>query len=249
MTGRLAGKVAIVTGGAGGIGRAVVDAYVAEGARVVVVDRLAEAGERVLAAHPDQVAFVLGDVADRSVADQAVALAGERFGTVSVLVTCAQGSVQKPFVDQTMADLDLALDSGLRQTFNFLQATHADLKATQGSVITFATAAGIKGMPTQSTYAAAKEAIRGLSRVVATEWAADQIQVNTVCPVAETEGVIAWKAAFPDAYEATARANPMGRFGDPASDVAPVLVFLASEDSKYVTGQTISVDGGATKIY
>lgn len=247
--GRLQDKVALVTGGAGGIGRAVVDAYVEEGAKVVVVDRVAEAGARVVADHPGSVEFLLGDVGERAVADAAVALAAERFGPLSILVTCAQGSVQKPFLDQDMADLDLALDSGLRQTFNFLQAAHPQLAQTRGSVITFATAAGIKGMPTQSTYAAAKEAVRGLSRVVSTEWAPEQIRVNTVCPVAETEGVKAWKEAFPDAYASTARANPMGRFGDPRTDVAPVLVFLASDDSKYVTGQTISVDGGGTKIY
>ena len=247
--GRLQDKVAVVTGGAGGIGRAVVGAYVAEGAKVVVVDRVAEAGERTVAELGDAVSLVCGDVADRAVAEEAVALAVERYGPLSILVTCAQGSVQKPFVEQDMADLDVALDSGLRQTFNFLQVAHPHLKETQGSVITFATAAGIKGMPTQSTYAAAKEAIRGLSRVVATEWGPDQIRVNTVCPVAETEGVTAWKEAFPEAYAATARANPMGRFGDPAADVAPVLVFLASDDSRYVSGQTISVDGGATKIY
>ncbi len=247
--GRLEDKIAIVTGGAGGIGRAVVDAYVAEGARVVVVDRVAEGGERVVAEHGDAVAFLLGDVSQRATAEAAIALAIEQFGPVSVLVTCAQASVQKPFIEQDEADLDLALDTGLRQTFHFLQAAHPSLKQTQGSVITFATAAGIKGMATQSSYAAAKEAVRGLSRVVSTEWAPDQIRVNTVCPVAETEGVIAWKQAFPDAYAATAAANPMGRFGDPRTDVAPVLVFLASDDSKYVTGQTISVDGGGTKIY
>jgi NAD(P)-dependent dehydrogenase (short-subunit alcohol dehydrogenase family) len=247
--GRLQDRIAVITGGAGGIGRAVADAYVAEGARVVIVDRLQEAGDRAVAELGDAVRFVCGDVADRAVAEAAFDEALSAFGTPSILVTCAQGSVQKPFIEQSMADLDVALDSGLRQTFNFLQVAHPHLKATQGSAITFATAAGVKGMATQSTYAAAKEAIRGLSRVVATEWASDQIRVNTVLPVAETEGVTAWKQAFPDAYAATARANPMGRFGDPALDVAPVLVFLASDDSRYVSGQTISVDGGATKIY
>ncbi|TYL49860.1 SDR family oxidoreductase [Nocardioides sp. BGMRC 2183] len=245
---RLQDRVAVVTGGAGGIGRALVEAFLAEGATVVLVDQAIEQGERVAAELGDNAAFVGGDVGDRAVAEKAIGVAAEKFGPVSVLVTCAQGSVQKPFLEQSLEDLEVSMRSGLQQTWNFLQVAHPHLQQTRGSVITFASGAGLDGMPTQASYAAAKEAIRGLSRTVASEWARDGIRVNTICPVAATEGVQAWAEAFPDAYAKTVAKNPMGRWGDPREDIAPIAVFLASDDSRYMTGQTLMADGGTQKL-
>lgn len=245
---RLQDRVAVVTGGAAGIGRALVDAFLAEGAKVVLVDQAIDQGERVAAELGDNAAFVGGDVGDRAVAEKAIGVAAEKFGPVSVLVTCAQGSVQKPFLEQTLEDLEVSMRSGLQQTWNFLQVAHPHLQQTRGSVITFASGAGLDGMPTQASYAAAKEAIRGLSRTVASEWARDGIRVNTICPVAATEGVQAWAEAFPDAYAKTVAKNPMGRWGDPREDIAPIAVFLASDDSRYMTGQTLMADGGTQKL-
>ncbi len=114
----------------------------------------------------------------------------------------------------------------------------------------FGSGASLEGQPTQSAYAGAKEAIRGLSRVVANEWASDRIGVNVLCPMLLTEGVAAGKQAYPEMFaEAEAEAKvPLGRFADPEEDVAPIVAFLGSDDSRYMTGQTVMADGGAIKL-
>ncbi|NKT26376.1 SDR family oxidoreductase, partial [Rhodococcus hoagii] len=91
-------------------------------------------------------------------------------------------------------------------------------------------------------------AIRGVSRVAANEWAADQIRVNVLCPFAATEGVVAWQEAFPERAAATIAKVPLQRIGDPETDIAPIALFLASDDSKYMTGQTVMADGGSLKL-
>ena len=103
-------------------------------------------------------------------------------------------------------------------------------------------------MHLQASYAAAKEAIRGLSRVAANEWAQDSIRVNVVCPKALTEGVEHWKQSRPEAYREAANKVPLGYFSDPQKDIAPVVAFLLSDDSRYMTGQTLMADGGSIKL-
>ncbi|MGW1429403.1 SDR family NAD(P)-dependent oxidoreductase [Streptomyces sp. NPDC001108] len=245
----LQGKVAVVTGGASGIGGAVTRLFVARGARVVVVDLQAEAGEALVRELGGDVAFLRGDVSDRAVADRAVATAVERFGKLDVLVNNASVSRQKPFEEQTDDDWDLAMDTGLYATRNFMLAALPELKRAGGaSVVNFGSGAGLDGQPNQASYAAAKEAIRGLSRVVANEWAPYDIRVNVVCPMALTAGVARWAEARPEQYAQSAAKVPLGRFGDPDRDVAPVVAFLASDDAQYMTGQTLMADGGAIKL-
>ncbi|MGW4698559.1 SDR family NAD(P)-dependent oxidoreductase [Kitasatospora cineracea] len=245
----LEGKSAIVTGGASGIGGAVTKLFVERGARVVVVDLQQEAGEALAGELGDSVVFLRGDVSDRAVADLAVSTAVERFGKLDVLVNNASVSRQKPFEDQTDADWDLAMDTGLYATRNFMLAALPELKKAGGaSVINFGSGAGLDGQPNQASYAAAKEAIRGLSRVVANEWAPHDIRVNVVCPMALTAGVAAWAEARPAQYAQSAAKVPLGRFGDPDRDVAPIVAFLASDDARYMTGQTVMADGGAIKL-
>ncbi|PLW66254.1 SDR family oxidoreductase [Streptomyces sp. SCUT-3] len=244
----LENKVAIVTGGASGIGEAVTRTFVARGARVVVVDLQQEAGDALTAELGDAVAFLQGDVSDRAVADRAVATAVERYGKLDVLVNNASASRVRPFTEQTDDDWRLALDTSLFATRNFMLAAHEELQKTRGSVINFASGAGLEGQPNQASYAAAKEAVRGLSRVVANEWAADQIRVNVVSPMARTGGVEQWAAAHPEQYALSAAKVPLGRFGDPMEDVAPIVAFLADDDSRYMTGQTLMADGGAIKL-
>ncbi len=101
---------------------------------------------------------------------------------------------------------------------------------------------------TQSSYAAAKEAIRAISRVAANEWAADDINVNVISPLALTEGVRAYIEANPGVEQALLSKTPLRRFGDPESDIGRVAVFLASDDASYMTGQTLMVDGGSIKL-
>ncbi|MDI3389122.1 SDR family oxidoreductase [Streptomyces sp. B-S-A8] len=250
MTSRtLQGKSAIVTGGASGIGGAITRLFVARGARVVVVDLQEEAGQAIEKELGDAVVFLPGDVSDRTVADTAVATAVDRFGSLDVLVNNASVSRQKPFEEQTDDDWNLAMDTGLYATRNFMLAALPELKKTgNASIVNFGSGAGLNGQPNQASYAAAKEAIRGLSRVAANEWATFNIRVNVVCPMALTAGVAAWADARPEQYAQSAASVPLGRFGDPDRDVAPIVGFLASDDAQYMTGQTVMADGGSVKL-
>lgn len=114
--------------------------------------------------------------------------------------------------------------SGLYATFFYMREAYPYLKNTKGSVINFASGAGLSGKPAQSSYAAAKEGIRGLSRVAATEWGPDGININVVCPLAMTEGLEKWREQYPEVYAQTIKAVPMGRFADPEQDIGRFLI-------------------------
>lgn len=246
---QLENKTVIVTGGAAGIGGAISRVLVARGASVVAVDINAEAGAQLVSDLGDAVAFIQGDVSSPEIAANAVETAISRFGGLNGLVNNAHASRQAPFNDTTAEMWDLSFNTGFIATRNFMLTAYPQLKAAGGSIVNFGSGAALVGQPTQAAYAASKEAIRGLSRVVANEWAADAIRVNVVCPMAMTAGVEAWSKAAPELYEQSLAKVPLGRFGDPQTDVAPVVAFLISDDSKYMTGQTVMTDGGANKIY
>lgn len=241
-------KVIIITGGAAGIGGAMTTELTERGGCVVAVDLNEEAGKQKVASNPEQIAFLKGDISKESVAEEAVALAISRFGKLTSLVNNAHASRQKPLLELTDADWDLSMNTGLKGTLNFMKASYPELKKTKGSIVNFGSGAGLLGQKNQGSYAAAKEAIRGLSRVAANEWAEDGIRINIVCPLAFTEGVKQWKENFPEQYEEIISKNPMHRFGDPQKDVAPIVAFLLSEDSQYMTGQTLMADGGDIKL-
>ncbi|WP_261313278.1 SDR family NAD(P)-dependent oxidoreductase [Limosilactobacillus panis] len=146
--------------------------------------------------------------------------------------------------DHTKDQFDLAIYSGLYAAFYYMQACYPYLKENGGSVINFASGAGLFGNYGQCAYAAAKEGIRGMSRVAATEWAKDGVNVNIVCPLAWTAKLEQFKAAFPDAFKANVHVPPMGHFGDAEKEIGRVCVQLASPDFKYMTGETITLEGG-----
>lgn len=246
---RLEGKVAIVTGGAGGIGKAIVGAYVDEGAKVLVVDVNEEAGKALSDDLGDSVHFLAADLSVESNAALIVNTAVEQFGKLDVLVNNAHASRQAPFVETTMADFDLSFGTGFWPVFWLMREARPHLADAQGSVINFASGAGIRGNVNQAAYAAAKEAVRGISRVAANEWAAEGINVNLISPLARTEGVDAFIAAHPEQEKILNRASPMRRMGNPRNDIAPIAVFLASADAQYVTGQTLMADGGSIMLY
>ena len=169
----------------------------------------------------------------------------ETFGRIDVLINNAQASASGiPLSIQTKDHFDLGIYSGLYATFYYMRACYPYLKETKGSVINFASGAGLFGNAGQCSYAAAKEGIRGLSRVAATEWGKDNINVNVVCPLAMTSQLENFRESYPEAYEKNLRAVPMGRFGDPEKDIGRVCVLLGSQDFKYMSGETITLEGG-----
>lgn len=245
---RLTDKVAVVTGGAGGIGRGIVRAFTKEGARVLFVDIDDGAGRALEEELGGAGKFMKADISVEENAAAIVAAAVDAFGQLDILVNNAHASRQAPLLETTQEMLDLSFGTGFYPTFWLMKAAHPQLAAQRGSVINFASGAGIDGLVTQGSYAAAKEAIRAISRVAANEWAGDDINVNIISPLALTEGVEAYIQANPGIEKALLAKTPLGRFGDPEADIGGVAVFLASRDAAYMTGQTLMVDGGTIKL-
>ena len=247
---RLENNITIITGGGKGIGYGLAEAFAEAGSNLVITgrteSRLLAAKEKLEAEYGLEVLPIVADGADeeaiRSVVSQTVA----RFGKINTLVNNAQVSKSGlPLVEHSREDLDLAIFSGLYAAFFYMRECHPYLKETHGSVINFASGAGLFGKLGQSSYAAAKEGIRGLSRVAAAEWGPDGIRVNVICPLAMTESLQEWKENYPDLFEKTIQGIPLGRFASPKDDIGRVAVFLASEDAHYVTGETITLQGGS----
>lgn len=244
----LAGQVIIVTGGAAGIGGAITTELSQRGASIIAVDINEAAGQKIEQVNPEKIIFMRGDVSKETVALEAVKLALSKFGKLTGLVNNAHASRQKPLIETTKEDWALSFETGFNATLFFMKAAYPELVKSGGSVVNFGSGAALVGLKEQASYAAAKEAIRGLSRVAANEWATDKIRVNVVSPKALTEGVANWKAHHPEQYKISASQVPMGYFGDPQKDIAPIVAFLLSEDSRYMTGQTLMADGGSIQL-
>lgn len=247
---RLDGKVAIVTGSASGIGRGIAHAMSKEGAHVAIVDVNEEKGKETL----DEVnAFTEGmlfikDISKQESANEIVQAVMDKFGKLDILVNNAHVSRQADFMETTQEMFDLSFNTGFYPTVHFMQAAYPHLKETKGKVINFASGAGLNGQPTQTSYAAAKEAIRAVSRVAANEWGPEGINVNLISPIALTPGVEQWREGAKDLYDQMIQGIPLRRLGDPEKDIGRTAVFLASDDANYITGQTFMVDGGSIKL-
>ena len=251
--GFLTGKTAIITGAGkavlsdgrcGSIGYGIATAYAKEGANLVItgrnVKKLNDAKEDLEAKYGIKVLTVQADV-NAGAVKQAI----DTFGDIHVLINNAQASASGvTLADHTTEQFDLAMYSGLYATFYYMKACYPYLAKTRGSVINFASGAGLFGNFGQCAYAAAKEGIRGLTRVAATEWGKDGINVNIVCPLAWTAQLEQFEKAYPDAFKANVHMPPMGHFGDAEEEIGRVCVQLASPDFKYMTGETITLEGG-----
>ena len=247
----VAGRVVIVTGASRGIGRGLALHLAREGARLVITgrkpERLAAISAELDALGAEHLATTV-DVSDRdgtfALVDDAVA----RFGRVDGLVANAQTfrSVT-PLAEVTEFDMDLLLDTGPKGTLWGMQAVFPHMRDQGwGRIVTMGSHAGLLGAVGYAPYASAKEAIRALTRAAAREWGQYGITVNCVCPVS-----IAHRAPPADdparmaVYESTFADQPIARDGDAEDDIAPVVAFLLSDASRYVTGQTLMVDGGS----
>ena len=245
----MTGKTVIITGGGKGLGFGIARAFAKEGANLVITGRTAATLEKAkaeLEALGAQVIYFTADGAEEDAVNSVVAQTIEKYGRIDVLINNAQASKSGLMLEEhTKKDFDLAINSGLYATFFYMKACFPHLKETKGVIINFASGAGLNGRLGQSSYAAAKEGIRGLSRVAATEWGPYDINVNVVCPLAMTPGLEKWRDEYPKLYEQTIQGIPLGRFADPEKDIGKVCVFLASEDAAYITGETITLQGGS----
>ena len=247
---RLQDNVTIVTGGGKGIGFGLASAFAKEGSNLVITGRnegrLLEAKKKLEEEYGVKVLAVAADGADETKIKEVIAKTIDTFGKINTLINNAQTSKSGlPLIEHTKEDFDLAIDSGLYATFFYMREAFPYLKETKGSVINFASGAGLFGKLGQSSYAAAKEGIRGLSRVAAAEWGPDGVRVNVIAPLAMTESLTEWKANYPELFAKTIQGIPLGRFADPMQDIGRVAVFLASDDASYITGETITLQGGS----
>ena len=258
----LKGKTAIITGAGyavlsdgrcGSIGYGIATAYAKEGANLVItgrnVSKLEKAKEalegaygiRVLALQADISAGADNEAIAKMVAEETV----KAFGRIDVLINNAQASASGVTIqDHTVEQFDLAMYSGLYATFHYMQACYPYLKETKGSIINFASGAGLFGNYGQCAYAAAKEGIRGLSRVAATEWGKDGINTNVVCPLAWTAQLEKFEQAYPEAFKANVKMPPAGHYADPEAEIGRACVLLTHPDFKYMNGETLTLEGG-----
>ena len=248
-----AGRAVLADGRCGSIGYGIATAYAKEGANLVITGRnmkkLEDAKEELERLYGIQVLPIAADVSDgadnEAVVNSVVKAAVDKFGRIDVLINNAQASASGvKLEDHTTEQFNLAMFSGLYATFYYMKACYPYLKETQGSVINFASGAGLFGNYGQCSYAAAKEGIRGLSRVAATEWAKDGINVNVICPLAWTSQLENFEKAYPDAFKANVKTPPAGHFGDPETEIGRVCVHLAHPDFKYLNGETLTLEGG-----
>ena len=258
----LKGKTAIITGAGravlsdgrcGSIGYGIAAAYAKEGANLVItgrnVKKLDDAKEELERLYGIKVLTVQADV--NAGADNEAVVANvikqtiDTFGSIDVLINNAQASASGvTLADHTTEQFDLAVYSGLYAAFYYMKACYPHLKESKGSVINFASGAGLFGNFGQCAYAAAKEGIRGLTRVAATEWAKDGINVNIICPLAWTAQLEQFEKAYPEAFKENVKMPPAGHYGDSELEIGRVCVQLASPDFKYLTGETLTLEGG-----
>lgn len=260
--GFLTGKTALITGAGravlsdgrcGSIGYGIATAYAKAGANLVITGRnlkkLQDAKEELEAKYGIQVLTVQADIAagsdNEAIAKNVVKQAIEKFGSIQVLINNAQASASGvTLAEHTTEQFDLALYSGLYAAFYYMKACYPYLAESKGSVVNFASGAGLFGNYGQCAYAAAKEGIRGLTRVAATEWGKDGINVNIVCPLAWTAQLENFEKAYPDAFKANVKMPPMGHYGDAELEIGRVCVQLAMPDFKYMSGETLTLEGG-----
>ena len=260
--GHLTGKTAIITGAGfaalsdgrcGSIGYGIATAYAKEGANLVITGRnvakLEKAKEELEKLYGIKVLSLAADISagsdNEATANTVVQKAIEMFGRIDVLINNAQASASGVTIENhTTEQFDLAMYSGLYATFYYMKACYPYLKEARGTVINFASGAGLFGNYGQCSYAAAKEGIRGLSRVAATEWAKDGINVNVICPLAWTAQLENFEKAYPEAFKANVKMPPAGHFGDAETEIGRVCVQLAHPDFNYLNGETLTLEGG-----
>jgi 3-oxoacyl-[acyl-carrier protein] reductase len=249
LAGLLEGRTALVTGAGGGVGEGIADALGAAGADVVLAVRRLETGDGVAArirARGGRATAVRCDVGVRDDVEAAIECARREHGGLDLLVHNALAPIGPP--DSAVAITDelwaAMLATALRASFFLARAGYADLAAAKGSMVLLVSQQGIEGSHTFPAYAAVKAAQRGFIRSLAREWGPAGVRVNGVAPLGMTPAMEVAYRNNRELEERLKRRVAMRRIGDPALDIGPAVAFLGSDLARYVTGQTLVVDGG-----
>ena len=246
MSGRLAGKCAVVTGASSGIGAAIVKLFAEHGARVAGYDRATPPADIASACEM----FATGDIADGDAVSRFVAAACERFGNVDVLVNNAGADVFAEPLSLTDADWQRNLDTNLRGAWNFSRAVLPGmLEAGAGSIVNIASVHGHRIVPGAFPYPVAKHGLIGMTKALAIEYAARGVRCNSISPgLILVERIERWFEREPGARERQTNLLPCKRIGTP-EEVAYTALFLASDEARFINAADILVDGGRSQLY
>ncbi|MEU1351236.1 SDR family oxidoreductase [Streptomyces sp. NPDC005795] len=247
--GTLEGKVAVITGAGQGVGQGIALALASEGASVAVLGRTAaklEATCELLRARGARAEPFVLDVLDTDRIPSVVAEAAEHFGSLDILVNNAYTGCYGPLLSLSDEQFQRGFDSGPFAAFAFMKAAHPYLKRDGGgSIINLVTSAMVRwDLSTYGAYAAAKSALRSLTRAAANEWGRDGIRVNAIAPHATSPAYAGWQAAHPEEAAEFCASIPLGYVGDCEQDIGRAVVMLCGPDARYLTGATVPLDGG-----
>jgi NAD(P)-dependent dehydrogenase (short-subunit alcohol dehydrogenase family) len=243
MAGELAGRVAIVTGASRGLGRAIAELFVSQGASVAILDlKQPWAGADDITSKGGTAIGIGCDVSDRDAVHAAVAQTLSAFGRLDVLVNNAMWNKYEPIADITQETFDRMTRIGLGGIVWGIQAAAPAMREHGGSIVNIGSMAGRLGSPNALIYAGVKAGVDGLTRSASIELGKHRIRVNSIAPsTIATEGVLAMLT--PEAMANRLDRSPVGRLGE-TSDIAETALWLASDRSSFINGQSIAVDGG-----
>jgi NAD(P)-dependent dehydrogenase (short-subunit alcohol dehydrogenase family) len=241
---RLRDKVAVVTGGASGIGKAIAAIYVREGARVILADIDERKGREVAAeiASQGEAICVRTDVTDSASVDRMAGEVDRRFGRIDILVNNVGVRITKPFLEHTDADWNIMIATNLTGPFFCARAVAPFMiRGGGGRIINTASIASFVGRPNRVAYVSAKSGLLGMTRALAIDLGPSGITVNAIAPGSINSPMNASQAA--DSDHDWGQETPVGRWGTP-DDIANAALFLALDESSYITGADLKVDGG-----